>query len=522
TGPIGIAVGLIVKYWDKIKSGFSDAYHGTVAVGKGLLKWVADLPGRIRDYLLRLAVHLMAVAHDAWERFKTSSVQKATELVLYVKGLPQRIKGQLGNLGALLLESGKALMRGFIKGIASMFGPAVSEAKHVLSGIRDFFPHSPAKKGPFSGSGWTLHSGRALMDGLSQGVREGAPGAMAAMRGAAQATADSFARTLGIASPSKVFRSLGIYINQGLVDGLTGSTASVKAATRRIESLFMQTRNHLLDQRTKGKTKGGRATNAWVAAKLKALNGVEKYVKREDAVMRSLAAKRDAVAKKIKDAQKKLSDLQKAWSDEVKSVSQGIMQGFSIVTEAPQIGFSLTAQDVVNKMRDQMSRAVQFTAQLQALKKKGLSADLIEQIAAAGVEQGGATAAALSSASKGQIAEINKLQKTTKGAADTAGKAVADSMYGSGIKAAQGLVKGLQSQEKAIEKQMLRIAKSMQKAIKQALGIKSPSRVFMGIGQWIPKGLAAGVEGAAHHATRAVDRLAGSVAGAGAGSFTGG
>ncbi|MFJ5154939.1 hypothetical protein ACIQCF_25790, partial [Streptomyces sp. NPDC088353] len=32
----------------------------------------------------------------------------------------------------------------------------------------------------------------------------------------------------------------------------------------------------------------------------------------------------------------------------------------------------------------------------------------------------------------------------------------------------------------------------------------------------------AGVEGAAHHATRAVDRLAGSVAGAGAGSFTGG
>ncbi|MFJ5151355.1 phage tail tape measure protein, partial [Streptomyces sp. NPDC088353] len=31
TGPIGIAVGLIVKYWDKIKSGFSDAYHGTVA-----------------------------------------------------------------------------------------------------------------------------------------------------------------------------------------------------------------------------------------------------------------------------------------------------------------------------------------------------------------------------------------------------------------------------------------------------------------------------------------------------------
>ncbi|MFJ4550316.1 phage tail tape measure protein [Streptomyces sp. NPDC088817] len=535
TGPIGIAVGLIVKYWDQIKSGFLTAYHGTIAVGTSLIQWVAGLPGRIRDYMARLAVHLILVAHDSWQKFKIASTLKALELVTWVQGLPQRIKDKLGNLGALLLASGKALMRGFIDGIKSMFGSAVSEAKHVLSGIRDFFPHSPAKKGPFSGSGWTLYSGRALMDGLSQGIRDGAPGATATMQGAAQATADSFARTLGIASPSKVFRSLGIYVVQGLVDGMTGSTASVKAATRRIESLFMQTRNRLMDQRKaykaparKGKAAARKAaannaaarnTNAWVDAKLRALSRVEDYVKREDKVMRSLAAKRDAVAGKLKDAQKKLKDLQKAWSDEVKSVSQGIMQGFSVVTEAPQIGFALTAQDVVNKMRDQMSQAVNFAAQLQALKKKGLSADLIAQIAAAGVEQGGATAAALSGASKGQIAEINKLQKTTVSAADTAGKAVADSMYGSGIKAAQGLVKGLQSQEKAIEKQMLKIAKAMQKAIKQALGIKSPSRVFMGIGQWIPRGLAAGVEGAAHHATRAVDRLATSVTGAG--SFVG-
>ncbi|MFJ8345020.1 phage tail tape measure protein [Streptomyces sp. NPDC094153] len=535
TGPIGIAVLLIVKYWDKIKSGFLAAYHGTIDVGKDLLKWVEGLPGQVRDYMVQLTVHLILVAHNAWQSFKDASVKKAVELTLYVKGLPQKIKDKLGNLGALLIESGKSLMRGFIDGIKAMFGPAVSEAKHVLSGIRDFFPHSPAKKGPFSGSGWTLYSGRALMDGLSQGIRDGAPAATATMQGAAQATANSFARTLGIASPSKVFRSLGIYVVQGLVDGMTGSTASVKAATRRIESLFMQTRNRLMDQRKALKAPAGkgkaaarkaaannaaaRKTNAWVAAKLKALARVEDYVKREDKVMRSLAAKRDAVAGKLKDAQKKLKDLQKAWSDEVKNVASGIMQGFSIVTEAPQIGFALTAQDVVNKMRDQMAQAVQFAAQLQTLKKKGLSADLIAQIAAAGVEQGGATAAALSGASKGQIAEINKLQKTTVSAADTAGKAVADSMYGSGIKAAQGLVKGLQSQEKAIEKQMLKIAKAMQKAIKQALGIKSPSRVFMGIGQWIPRGLAAGVEGAAHHATRAVDRLATSVTGAG--SFVG-
>ncbi|GAA3062789.1 hypothetical protein [Streptomyces glomeratus] len=202
-------------------------------------------------------------------------------------------------------------------------------------------------------------------------------------------------------------------------------------------------------------------------------------------------------------------------------VSSGIMQGFSIVTEAPQEDFALTAQEVANKMRDQMTKAVHYAAQLRALQKKGLSADLVAQIAAAGVDQGWATAAALAGASKGQIDQINALQKTTKRAADSAGRAVADSMYGSGIRAAQGLVRGLQSQEKAIEKQMMKIAKSMQKAIKKALGIKSPSRVFAEIGQWIPRRLAAGVEGSAHHATRAVNRLAGSVAGAGAFAGTG-
>ncbi|QUW77938.1 hypothetical protein SMIR_01185 [Streptomyces mirabilis] len=80
-------------------------------------------------------------------------------------------------------------------------------------------------------------------------------------------------------------------------------------------------------------------------------------------------------------APKNLAALQKSWSDEVKSVASGVMQGFSIVTEAPQDGFAWSAQDVVNKMRDQMSKAVQFAAQLRASQKKGLSSDLIAQIA---------------------------------------------------------------------------------------------------------------------------------------------
>lgn len=461
TGPIGIAVLLIVKNWHKIVSGFKSAYHGVVSIGKTLIAWFAGIPTRAKSALVSLTSKIVSVAKTAWTAFKTTVVSKALDMLHWVAGIPGKVKSTLGNLGHLLIHAGAEMIHGLISGIKSI------NVSSVLSGV-------------------------------------------------AHSAVGAFKSALGISSPSRVFRSLGIYVNEGLVDGLTGSTARVKAATRRVESVLIQTYNKVADLR------GHRGVSRhWVRSHERTIRHLEAYAKREDRVLRHLAARRDSVATRIKAAQKKLAGLQKQWSDEVKNVASGIMQGFSIVTEAPQEGFALTAQDVVNKMRDQMAKAVNFAAQLQALKKKGLSADLIAQIAAAGVDQGGATAAALAGATKGQIAAINRAQKATTAAASTAGKAVADSMYGSGIKAAQGLVHGLQSQEKAIERQMMRIAKSMQKAIKHALGIHSPSRVFAEIGQWIPRGLAAGVDGGAHHATTAVHRLAGTLTGAGQTAGTG-
>jgi phage-related protein len=516
TGPIGVAVALVVKYWGKISSAFSKAYHAVISVGASLVSWVAALPGRILGGLARLGAYLYNLGRSAFLRFLTANQIIAGRVMSYVRGIPGRIRSALGNLGGLLTSAGRALISGLVNGIKSMAGAAYDAAKGVVSRLSNLFPHSPAKEGPFSGRGWTLHSGHALMVGLAQGITAGAPGAVATMRGAAQATADAFAGTLGIASPSKVFRQLGIYVNEGLVDGLTGSTARVKAATRRIESLLTQTYNRVAD--LKG-TKG--VSNKWVKQHEATIKRLEAYAKREDAVMRRLAAKRDSVAKALKAAQARLAAVQKQWTDERNSVASGIMQGFSVVTDAPQEGFALSAQDVVNKMRDQLAKATQFAAQLQALKKKGLSADLISQIASAGVDQGGATAAALASATQGQISQINQMQASTTKAANTAGAAVADAMYGAGLKSAQGLVKGLQSQEKAIEAQMMKIAKAMQKAIKKALGIKSPSQVFRDLGVFIPQGLAQGITQGAGHAVTATRNLAASVTGAGTASMSG-
>jgi hypothetical protein len=135
-----------------------------------------------------------------------------------------------------------------------------------------------------------------------------------------------------------------------------------------------------------------------------------------------------------------------------------------------------------------------FAQALKDLKKAGLDKGLIEEIAQAGTEGGGLeTAGALLGASGSEIQSINSLRADIVKSAGSAGATAADAMYGAGIKAAEGLVKGLQSQQDAIERQMMRIAKSMETAIKKALGIKSPSKVMEEVGDYTAEGFAQGI-----------------------------
>lgn len=217
------------------------------------------------------------------------------------------------------------------------------------------------------------------------------------------------------------------------------------------------------------------------------------------------------VTSSLEKAKSKLDDLKNSAAQLKASVVSSIMQGASVVTQAPQEGFALRSVDVVNNMNAQLQKAMAFSAQLQQLKKRGLSADLLQQIAEAGVDQGGATAAALAGASNAQIKQLNSMQKQLKKSANAAGSAVSDSMYGAGIRAAEGLVKGLERKQKAIEAAMLRIAKSMEKAIKHALRIKSPSQVMADLGDFTALGLAHGIQRSSKHAVIAARGLAMSV-----------
>lgn len=99
----------------------------------------------------------------------------ADQVIGFITSIPDRAVEALGDLGDLLYDSGIALMSGFKRGIDDMFGPIGDAVSGALDWLVGFFPHSPAKRGPLSGSGWTdlKKSGGAFWDQWVGGIGGG-------------------------------------------------------------------------------------------------------------------------------------------------------------------------------------------------------------------------------------------------------------------------------------------------------------------------------------------------------------
>jgi TP901 family phage tail tape measure protein len=80
------------------------------------------------------------------------------------------ITDAVSNFGTLLYDAGANLIKGLISGIKSAVGGITSTISGVASTISSFFPHSPAKTGPLSGSGGMDIAGANVGKMLASGM----------------------------------------------------------------------------------------------------------------------------------------------------------------------------------------------------------------------------------------------------------------------------------------------------------------------------------------------------------------
>lgn len=111
---------------------------------------------------------------QVWNSFKSIASNAVNGLGSIVSGIKNVVVNALAGAGTWLVESGKSIINGLVSGIKNAIGGAVSAVSGALSSIRSLFPFSPAKKGPFSGRGWVLYSGRSITSAFAQGITDNA------------------------------------------------------------------------------------------------------------------------------------------------------------------------------------------------------------------------------------------------------------------------------------------------------------------------------------------------------------
>jgi phage-related protein len=141
-GPIGLVIAavvglvvVVVKNWDTIRRVTSDLWNT-----------VKRLTG------------------EAWERVKDAVRTGISGVLGFFRAMPGQILGALGNLDKLLLNAGRQVVDGFVRGITSAFG----KVRDTLSNLTDMLPDW---KGPASKDRVILKdAGRLVIGGLVIGM----------------------------------------------------------------------------------------------------------------------------------------------------------------------------------------------------------------------------------------------------------------------------------------------------------------------------------------------------------------
>lgn len=143
---------------------------------------------------------------QVWNGFKQIVSSAVKGLGSIVGGIRDTVLNALSGAGQWLVQSGKAIIDGLISGIKGAMSGAKDAVSGALQSIRDLFPFSPAKEGPFSGRGWVLYSGRSITAAFAQGVTDNAGKAEKAVHDAMQ-RAQSAANGVELAYRSTIGRT---------------------------------------------------------------------------------------------------------------------------------------------------------------------------------------------------------------------------------------------------------------------------------------------------------------------------
>lgn len=499
---------------------------------------------------LRFAQAALAVAN-----FVSRAITSIVRFAAQVGSGIQRALSFIGSLPGRASAAFAAFANAAGQGVARVIGAInnfISRAVSALGGLA----------GRFAGIGANI------MQGLYNGVVGAAGKVLSYIRGLASDVAATFASVLGIASPSKLFRSFGGDIVNGLIQGMNNSRRaaikesddlalsvinaaqttlsrarnSIREAANSVSSIltgsgsaprlvkaFKQLGEQSIRALTNGLSIGREAASKEISTIVERIGEIARNaMKKQDKKTRtSIANQSKALQTWVKEQGKALDliwrevDRAGVRLDAARERLQELQEDFTQMREQVRdslageldLGGSIgddgtaTFESVSAQVSGLAQRMKTFAGLIKKLIKAGFPAALVQEVAALGTTEGITVANALLSGTKQQQQGLINDFESIQGSADTIGKLLATQMYQAGIDAQKGLIKGLEANQKALTEAAKKLAKKIADAVRKELGIKSPSRVFMEIGRFITEGLAQGIEAGQPRVDSAVNGL---------------
>lgn len=160
----------------------------TVVAGLiGFLTIAAEVISRVARGI-QIFIGWISGARGATQAFGRAVSGSIGAAMGFFRNLGTTIRNAVGNLGSLLFDAGKRVIQGLINGIKAMFGNLGGVMSTIAQIVRDYWPFSPAKRGPLAGRGDMRFAGQNIVDGLTRGIED----KMAAAAAAASALAGLF------------------------------------------------------------------------------------------------------------------------------------------------------------------------------------------------------------------------------------------------------------------------------------------------------------------------------------------
>lgn len=459
-------VNFFVQRWNNLKTNTTTIFNAVKSSITGVLNGIKSIVNNVISWVVNFFVqrwnNLKSNTTNAFNAIRnaiSNALNGAKRVVSsVVNGIKNSISGAWNTV--------KSLTSSAWNSFKSTISSAVNGAMNIVRGI-------PGKiRGAFGNASSMLRSvGSNIISGLVNGIRNGISRVTSAARNVAQSAVNAAKNALGIRSPSRIFRDIGKFVGSGFVKGIQGTESSVSKASSELSK------------------KVTAAFNAKAISK-KTHDRTQKLIKKSNTQMLALARQREVVATRYKAAQDKLSEAIKTRNDYSTQVRESMIGTLDLGS----INKNSSFDSILSKFKDSTKMVKDFQKNLKTLKKMGLEEDLYKQIVSAGAERGSELAASLTQNGASGIKQINQEYRNLVTASSGVGSQASEYLYGAGVDVAQGLVKGLKSQEKALAKQAERMAKTISKAIKKALKIKSPSRVLMEIGEMTAQGLVKGMD----------------------------